>query len=96
MFSGSFFYQMHVPWADQMTDARILVFSRQLLIAHSSVINKCRHDGADLLQVIGTQVIVRIHVGMVGTCIVLHGILDKLETGQAHCIKCLVVGTTGI
>ncbi len=71
-------------------------FARKLFVALSGVVYKGGDDGRDLFQVVLAEMIVGIHIGMVGARTVFDLVLDELEAGQPYCIERLVVCPTGV
>ena len=68
----------------------------QFFIAHGGVPDKGGDDGGGLFEVVGHQVVVVVHVGVVRAAPVGHAILDELEAGDAHGVKGQVVGAAGV
>src|SRR6266852_5174684 len=66
--------------------------SGQLLIAHRGVVNKRCGDNRRLLQIVGEDVLIDIHVRVRSPSVVLHEIPDELKAGQANRIKGIVIG----
>src|SRR5580658_291881 len=61
--------------------------ARDHLFPHGGVIDEDGFHHSHLLQVRWLQVFIRVHVGMVGACRVVHVILDELEARDADRIK---------
>ena len=57
------------------------------LVAHGGVVYEAGYDHADLLEIIGLQAVVDIHVGVVGAGFVLDGILNELESGDTDGVE---------
>jgi hypothetical protein len=68
---------------------------RGSLFAHRGVVEERCQDGGGLHQVAARDVIVYIHIRMVGTGAVLHRILNELEAGNPHSIEREVIGVAG-
>ena len=49
-----------------------------------------------MFEVILNDVIIYIHIGMIGTAAIFNGILNKLKAGYTHSIKRQVIGAAGI
>ena len=71
-------------------------FAGQFLITLRGVIYKCGYDGGDLFQIVFPQVIIRVHIRMVGTGVVFYFVLDKLKSRQADRIEGQMVGAACI
>ena len=71
-------------------------FAGQSFVALGRIIDECRDDGGDLFQVVFAQMVVRVHVGVVGPGAVFDLVLDELEAGKPYCVEGLVVGAAGI
>src|SRR5207244_2209487 len=64
--------------------------------SHSRVVHESGHDHGCLLQIIGLQAVVDVHIRVMGTRLVLDGILDELETGNADGVERQMVRTTRV
>lgn len=53
---------------------------RQLFITLGSIVHKCSNNGCNLFQVVGRQVVIYIHIAVVGAGIIFHRVLNELET----------------
>jgi len=66
-------------------------FPRDHLIAHCGVVDEDGFNRGDLLKVRWLQALVGIHIGMVGPCLIVQRVLNKLEARDANGIKGQVV-----
>src|SRR5262249_44515608 len=66
--------------------------ARQLLVERRRLVNERGHDDGGLLQVVGRDAVEDVLVGVVGAGLVLDGVLDELEGGQADAVERLVIG----
>jgi len=62
------------------------------LIAHGRVIDKTGYNGGSLFQVVGLQVIVCVHIGVVRAGAVFDRVLNELETRQTNPVEREMVG----
>src|SRR5262245_311606 len=69
--------------------------SRQLFVAVGGVVDEGGNDDRVLAHVLFLDALVAVHVGVVRPRVVLHVVLDELESGQAHPIERLVIRASG-
>src|SRR5580704_10931477 len=58
-------------------------FAREHFVAVGGQVDEARYDYGHLLHVRLLNALVYVHVGVVGAGVVVHGILDELEAGEA-------------
>jgi hypothetical protein len=70
--------------------------ARQFLRARRRVVNEDRFDDGHLFQIGLLDAIVDIHVGVVGTGVIVHRVLNELEARQTNAVEGQVIGAAGI
>src|SRR5258707_15507694 len=66
---------------------RLEGLARQHLVAHRSLVHKAGDDNGCLLQIVGLKAVIDVHVGVVGTRLVLNWILDELESRNPNRVE---------
>src|ERR671912_2052725 len=59
-------------------------FSGQFRVPHCRIVYECSYYCCSLREVSCDEVIIAVHIGMVGTCVVFNFILYKLEARDAN------------
>lgn len=71
-------------------------FAGHHLFAFRGVVEEDRLDDRGLHQVSRVEAFDGVHIGVVGTCLVVHGVLDELEARQADGVEGEMVRAAGI
>ena len=74
----------------------VQALARKFFVEISGVVDEGGDDGGGLFEIIRLHAIVNVLVGMVGARVVIHRVLNELETRQPDAIERLMIGAAGI
>src|SRR4029078_13485940 len=72
------------------------LLSWNLLLPLCRIINKSSNYCCSLFQILSAQMIIIVHITMMGPASIFHGILNKLEFRQTNSVESKIVRSTSI
>ena len=73
-----------------------MLLSGNLFIPLRCIINKSCNNGCGLFQILADEVIIAVHIAVMGPGSIFYWILNELETGKADAVEGNVIGAAGV